>query len=76
MSTRTKELLALSVLACWMIAWIVGAAIRLFSRLDRGANFGGDEALYTLPMLGLIGCASLAILIVIAHFIRAILRET
>lgn len=67
MSSRTKELLAMSALGCLMFAWTVGAAIVVYSH----ARTGGE-----LLMPIVVGCASFAILLVIADFIRAILRET
>ena len=67
MTTRTKELLALSALACLMVAWTVGAAIVFHSHVRTGGDL-------QTPIV--VGCASLVILIVIAHFIRAMLRKT
>ncbi len=77
MSIRTKELLVLSGLACLMAAWTVCAAGGFFSETIRRANVGERMHVLAPATVGvLLACACLAILFVIAHSIRAILRET
>ncbi len=75
MTIRKKELLVLSMLACVMAAWTVGAAIGFFSQVTR-VHLQNHGVLLTPTALVVVACASLVILFVIAYFIRAILRET
>jgi len=75
MESRKRKLSVLSILACLMLVWTIGSAMGCFLLRGRANSADGNE-LFTPAALGILGCASLTILMVILYFIRTILCET
>lgn len=71
MTTRKKELLALSAVGCLMVAWTVGAAIVFLWRLD---SRNGQDWMYLFTP-AIIGIACAGSLVCILDFLYSILHE-